>query len=46
MRSSTTPASSNPAVRIPGGVELDGERIGPVEDYLDRGEALAAAGLA
>lgn len=33
-------------VRIPGGVELDGERIGPVEDYLDRGEALAAAGLA
>ncbi len=47
-------------VRIPGGVEFDGERIGPVynlfriedarivgiEDYLDRGEALAAAGLA
>ncbi len=47
-------------VRIPGGVELDGERIGPVynlfriedarivriEDYLDRAEALGAAGLA
>jgi limonene-1,2-epoxide hydrolase len=46
-------------VRIPGGIELDGERIGPVynlfriedfrivriEDYLDRSDALGAAGL-